>query len=230
MSYTIRVEEERWKKAQEGELKVWLREPDDGDDWNQWWFEKFSNYSFLKELGKKVESVYEVGCGPYAKNLDHVIKVLGYEPERIILEDPLLEKYYNANKSISRFSNNPKAIYISSPMEKISFSELKIDKVDVLICNNVLDHVQDVDKCFEHIYSSLKTGGVFIFGQDLTSDEDIQKYPEADEFHPIRLNEKHIKLLLNDDYEALFEKLLSREEGRNPDAHYATILYAGLKK
>lgn len=228
MNFVKSVSEERWEIAQKGELRIWEAEPSDGDDWNLWWANKFDNYSFLKTQ-KVFESIYEVGCGPYAKNLDIILKILDYKPKRIILEDPLLESYFNIGKSIKRFSNDPSVYYLSTPMEKTNFKKLGIENVDLVICNNVLDHVQDVDKCFQHISESLNKEGILILGQDLTSVDDFIKYPNADEFHPIRLSEENIREYLKE-YQPIFNKILPREDGRNPDAHCSTILFCGKKK
>ncbi len=225
----LEVKEEVWEKAQKLELQCWVNEPQDSEDWNAWWAQKFQNYSSLGLLSKGFQTVYEVGCGPYAKNVEHVLKALGSPPTKFIYSDPLLESYLILNKSISRFKNNPNVTLISEPMEKFQLSDLNIEPVDLLICNNVLDHVQSVEKCFEHIYSSLKPGGYFIFGQDLTSLEDVQNHPDLDDpMHPIRLDEEVLQPYLQK-YNKFFMRVLPREEGRNPEHHYATLLYIGMK-
>lgn len=220
---------ESWKSAQEEELKCWSREPNDSDDWNSWWALKFENYSFLDNQ-EKINSIYEVGCGPYAKNIEFVMKKLGYIPNRILLEDPLLNSYVSLNKSVKRFLNIQNSIFISEPMETFSFQEAGIEPVDLLICNNVLDHVRSVEMCFNHIDASLKTNGIFIFGQDLTSEEDVIAHgDEVDVCHPIRLDELALEKYL-EKYFTIYKKILPRNEGRNPTHHYATLLFAGKKK
>lgn len=224
------VKEEVWEAAQKLELQCWANEPQDADDWNMWWKAKFMNYSFLTVLSKAFHSIYEVGCGPYAKNLDHVIGVLGRNPTTIVLSDPLLESYLILDKSVSRFKNDPNVTFVSEAMEKFSLKDLNIEPVDLLICNNVLDHVQSVEKCFEHINSSLQSGGYFIFGQDLTSLEDVQAHPDLnDPMHPIRLDEEALLPYL-ENFNKVFYKVLPREEGRNPEHHYGTMLFIGMKK
>lgn len=219
---------EVWNNAQKEELRCWTNEPLDSEDWNSWWSSKFLEYSFLKEE-KNIESIYEVGCGPYAKNVELVCKSLGYVPQRVILEDPLLESYLRLNKSVKRFYGYDNVKMISAPMEQFKLADFKIDPVDVVICNNVLDHVQSVPDCFEHMFSSLKDGGIIILGQDLTSADDVKQHSNIiDPCHPIRLDENAIQKYI-DQYSTLYKRILSRDEGRNPDYHYATLIFVGRK-
>lgn len=225
----VSVPVETWHEAQKEELNCWIREPNDNEDWNTWWSSKFSDYDFLKQE-QQFESIYEVGCGPYAKNIQIVCQKLGYTPNRLLLEDPLLDSYVSLGKSVSRFKGFKNVEMISLPMEQFKLADLDIEPVDVLICNNVLDHVQSVEACFEHVLSSLKENGILILGQDLTSDEDTNKHPDLiDPCHPIRLDEEGIRKYLGN-YTPLFDRVLTRDEGRNPEHHYATILFAGRKK
>ena len=220
---------ETWNEAQKEELKCWVNEPNDSEDWNSWWASKFLNYSFLKKE-KKVESIYEVGCGPYAKNIELVCRTLGYTPSRLLLEDPLLDKYIALNKSVNRFVGYSNIKMFSKPMEQFSLSDYNVEPVDVLICNNVLDHVQSVEACFQHMFSSLKDGGIVIFGQDLTSAEDVEKHGNlSDPCHPIRLDEYSIQKYI-DQYDVIYKNILPRSEGRNPEHHYATMIFVGRKK
>lgn len=220
---------ENWEKAQEEELKCWSRQPNDFDDWNSWWASKFDNYNFL-DKEKKIDSIYEVGCGPYAKNIEYVMKKLGYIPDRVLLEDPLLNSYLTLNKSVKRFSNMQNFYFISEPMETFSLQSAGIQPVDLLICNNVLDHVRSVELCFNHINASLNKDGIFIFGQDLTSSEDVIAHgDEIDVCHPIRLDENTLEKYL-EKYSIILKKILPRSEGRNPSHHYATLIFVGRKK
>ena len=221
------VTHEKWNIAQSGELDCWLKEPKDSDDWNGWWESKFDGYSFLH--GRNYESIYEVGCGPYAKNIERVCNTLGYMPNRLILEDPLLDSYLKSGKSVGRFSAFQNTKLIGKSMEDFQINDLGISSVDILICNNVLDHVRSVELCFDHIWNSLKQGGIMILGQDLTSQEDVDTHPgEEDHLHPIRIDEDSLRNYTCM-YQTIFDKILPRNEGRNPPYHYGTFLFAGRK-
>ena len=96
---------------------------------------------------------------------------------------------------------------------------------NAVVCINVLDHVKDFDFCMNQIYRVLKSGGLLIIGQDLSNDEDFEKCPESynDVGHPVKIDENEFEYYFNCKYEKKFFKILSREEGRNPDAHYGTL-------
>jgi SAM-dependent methyltransferase len=224
----IEVTLERWQQAQHAELLCWAQEPLDSEDWNSWWSSKFSNYDFLKN--ENIESVYEVGCGPYAKNIEHVFRAVGKMPNRVLLEDPLLKSYVMLGKSVGRFLKMPNTSLISSPMEDFTLESLKIDSVDLVICNNVLDHVKSVEGCFKHMEAALKPGGILILGQELTNEEDEEKHAgHEDVMHPITMDEKNISKFLSP-YDVLKYEVLPREDGRNPEYHCGTLLFVGRKK
>lgn len=223
------VSHERWLNAQRHELQTWMAEPADGEDWNNWWAQKFDNYQFMKE--QKVDSILEVGCGPYAKNLELFVRSIGYRPSRILLEDPLMQEYVQLGKSICRFIGQPGVSLIPVQMEEVNFQKVGLQQVDVVLCNNVLDHVESVSRCFENMWDALTPGGLLIFGQDLSDESDINsRDPKAfdDGCHPIVIDEDYLKPFLSR-YSMVFHKVCSREESRNPTANSGTLLFAGRK-
>lgn len=223
------VSHSRWLNAQQHETATWAAEPADGEDWNNWWSKAFDNYAFMQS--KQVHSVLEVGCGPYAKNIELFINALGYRPSRLILEDPLLQQYVNMRKSVSRYVGQANVQLIPLQMEIVNFPKLGIQPVDVVICNNVLDHVESVSRCFEQMWDALAPGGTLIFGQDLSDETDLlNRDPKAfDEgCHPIVLDEAYLKPFL-EKYKTVFRKLIPREASRNPEANAGTLMFAGTK-
>ena len=221
------VSSEVWNNAQAHESAHW-NGMKDGDDWNNWWKEKFDNYSFLNNE-KETNTVLEIGCGPWAKNLEFVLGAINNIPQNIILEDPLLQEYLNQGMSVTRYQNfnaGTTTRMISKPFEECDGQIIEPGSVDIALCNNVLDHVYDAAKIFDNIYNCLKVGGVFVFGQDLKNETDKMVY---DPMHPIMLDHEYIDQKLEGRYNSMFKKILSREEGRNPPYHYGTYLYAGRK-
>lgn len=214
-----------WSEAQKVEYSLWEAEPPDGNDWNSWWASKFNNYQTLNEV--KAETVLEIGCGPYAKNLDLVINSLKSYPSNLILNDPLLDKYVSSGKSVSRYLG--KSTLISKPFELCDESEIPLKSVDVAICNNVLDHVYDVDLLLHNAYKCLKDGGYFIFGQDLKNPTD-QGWDQFFPAHPIRVDHDYLDHLLADKYHQVLYKILPRDEGRNSAYHYGTYIFIGKKR
>ena len=95
----------------------------------------------------------------------------------------------------------------------------------------MFDHVYDVNTCFDIIYKALNKNGILILGQDLTNEEDFKLCPETitDVGHPIKLSDDYLSNYLSL-YNNIYYKMLPRNEGRNPAAHYGTLLFAGSKK
>jgi len=113
----------------------------------------------------------------------------------------------------------------SSKLEALPYAD---SSMDLVICINVLDHVNDCDACIEQMDRVLRVGGYLVLGQDLTNGENLQNCPECktDIGHPIKIDHPYIVAALDRKYKAAFERLLERHEGRSPSAHYAT--YVGI--
>jgi SAM-dependent methyltransferase len=241
-----KVDDNLWKQAQEFELNFARMTIESDDDWNQWWYEKFERYSILKS--SHFSNVLEVGCGPHT-NIRYILPEITYD--KIWLEDPLIQYYitYNLNKSksfrnylkfkykkeninylLKIFSNlNIKVDLSSSKLENLPYKDRSMDLV---VCINVLDHVSDYDQCMDEIFRVLKKEGELILGQDLSNQEDLVECPESykDIGHPIKIDQQLIEQKIVDKYKKLFERILSRHEGRNPKAHYGTYLGILQKK
>lgn len=233
MTNIIKVSEDRWDKAQISELKFAQATINHGDDWNYWWMEQFDYYNTIK--GKTFYNVLEVGCGPHT-NLRYILKVCN--AKRIFFEDPLIQYYLSHNISsrirlsglnhLQEFLVNSKNIEISSsPLESLPYKD---SSMDLVVCINVLDHVQDYDRCMSEMIRVLNDGGYLIIGQDLTNDEDFKSCPETitDIGHPVKIDADIIYKSLRG-MQPLFEKILQREEGRNPRCHYGTYLSILIK-
>lgn len=235
-----KVDNNRWRQAQEFELKFARLTIESDDDWNQWWYEKFDRYSILKN--GHFANILEVGCGPHT-NIRYILPGITYD--KIWLEDPLIQYYitYNLNKSNS-FIKNLKTKFKKGKINYLLkiFSDLNVEidlsssklenlpykdhQMDLVVCVNVLDHVNNYDLCMNEIFRVLKNEGVLILGQDLSNREDLIRCPESysDIGHPIKIDLRLIEQILAGNYKKLFEKILSRDEGRNPQAHYGTYL------
>lgn len=220
---------EKWENAQKFEENVWLNSPRDYEDYNTWWAKQFEEYKFL--TGIPAPNIIEVGCGPYAKNTRLVLRSIDTHPSQVDLLDPLLDSYIENSFSVTNFTSNTSYDIcvegFSIPLEDFQTEK----KYNIVICINVLDHVLDVEKCFKVMYDILDIGGVLILGQDLTNEEDFKLCPQTitDIGHPIKVHHEYIRQFIKD-YKHIFQKILPREEGRNPAAHYGTLLYAGVKQ
>ncbi len=224
MKITERLQEipyDNWKnESQHMEWNYWVNNPAE-DDYNNWWFDQFEQYKYLDK--SNIKTIAEVGCGPNAKNVQLFLldKSVQY-----FISDPLLEKYIQTNKPVKRFIDNYNVVTSTSPLE-----EYKIEPVDCVVCINVLDHVYNLKQCFESIYNNLKPGGIFVLGNELTSQADMDRIGLNDPnamMHPIRFDLQTINTYLQQ-YKTIKCTVLPREMGRAPESHYATILFVGQK-
>lgn len=247
-NYVIKkVDTSRWEKAQKFEFEFASKNLNTNDDWNFWWAEKFDNYKLIRN--RHFANIIEVGCGPFT-NMRYILPVISYE--RVYFEDPLIQFYLSEyivrnnrlkdvlkrillkketykNHLLRIFSEFKNKVEIcSSKLEELPYKD---NLFDLLVCINVLDHVNDFEKCMQEINRVLKKGGILIMGQDLSNEEDYINAPESykDIGHPIKIDEQVLGESINDKYDFLFKKLLSRAEGRNPKAHYGTYLTVASK-
>jgi len=207
-------------QAQKWEGDVWAGcVTPDGDDWNNWWAAHFDSYKFLPQnLGK----VVELGCGPYT-NIRVMMK--GRTWGKIFCSDPLAGRYLTLPCWLAQAHKDKLITVENHPAETCPYYRASFDLV---IMNNVLDHVMDSDRCMATAADLTKPGGIFILGQDLSNADDEKKYPH-DVGHPIRLLLEDLTPFLSG-YDPIINKVLPLAEGRNPDAHYGTLIYAGRRK
>jgi ubiquinone/menaquinone biosynthesis C-methylase UbiE len=235
---------ETWTQAQVWEREFWFREQRNlkklgknhiwkllallgrvekyrGDDNNQWWAKQFGNYSFLPP---SAENVIEVGCGPYT-NVRLVRKAC--QPKHLFLSDPLIRTYVEFPMTMVRELHQSAGAYFDDhPLEDLPFRD---SYFDVAVMINVLDHVQDAHACMRSLFRILKPGGYVIIGQDLTNEEDFRTHPDGMRTgHPITLDSAWFEPYMAP-FKPLVKKILSREEGRTPQWHHATLLFAGVK-
>ena len=242
---TLAVSEARWKQAQEWEAAFWrsqnpapskklsarakrlvkralgMKKASPGDDWNNWWAEKFDGYA---ELPKKFESVIELGCGPYTN-----LRVLlpGREARRVVCSDPLVREYLKFKERWLGQAWRRHAVEVDDhPIETCVF---KSETFDLVVMINVLDHVRDAMECLRQASRIARRGGWLVVGQDLSNAEDVAHTGE-DIGHPIRIGAETLDAELLPKFEARMHRVLPRDEGRNPEAHCGTYLFIGTKQ
>lgn len=217
----LETTEEKWRDAQRDELHFWMTQAPDGEDWNHWWEIMFEAYWFIPTTA---HSMLEVGCGPYAENTR---RILANRPDitECWFNDPLLLRYIEKGCSVAKLARHGRLSY--DPIEDMTIYR----RFDLIVCINVLDHVKNVAKCFEKMLARLNPGGMLVFGNNLSNEQDLQQCPEswADTKHPIKMDFESLAPFLFLPYQTRFLRILPREQGRNPKAHYATLLWAGVK-
>lgn len=218
-----------WIKAQHYEAECQTMNMAHGDDYNYWWYKQFDSYRPL--WGMRFDRALEVGCGPHT-NIRYIMH--NSSVKSLCLEDPLLQKYLSYNFGGSMFRKQRNQLYklltrdglnvdfTSSVLEELPYRD---GSFNLVVCINVLDHVQDYNKCMGEMRRVLAPGGLLVIGQDLSDAGDMERCPESytDIGHPIKLDHETINQSL-EGYAQVYYKLLSRGEGRNPRAHYGTLL------
>ena len=238
----LKVAAERWQRAQNWESQHWnrsnrpfrnvakrvlqkigFRKHEIGDDWNHWWAERFNHYDFIP---RDVENAIEFGCGPYT-NLR--IVSAGRKIAHAYCSDPLLRTYLKFRYTwLSESYRRHEVLIDDHPMEHAPFAS---DFFDLVVVINVLDHVRDAPECLRQAVRVVKPQGVLVLGQDLTCEEDLHMPGVLNDVgHPIRINHRTLDSCLDGVFDPIIRRILSREEGREPKAHYGTYLYAGIKR
>lgn len=214
-------------KALKNPYRIWqyikFRDFYCGDDWNYWWYEQFDGY---KVLPKSFDKSLEVGSGPYT-NVRLIVRLV--KIKEMYFTDPLMHLYKAFRMTwLSRMFEKGKIHALTGKAEQIDFSD---QTFDLVICNNVLDHVENAEKCLEEMSRVLKPGGYFVFGQELTNADDLKVSSWRDDVgHPIKLHQTFLDKVFSGMYEPKFKKILSREESRVPQHNYGTYIYIGMKK
>ncbi len=242
---TLAVSEERWRRAQEWEAAFWRSQnpaaaqtlaarakrlvkrmlgrakASPGDDWNYWWAERFENY---RALPSGMESAVELGCGPYT-NLRLILA--GREVRRVVCSDPLIQEYLKFEERWLGQAWRRGAVEVDDhAIEECPFAS---EAFELVVMINVLDHVRDAMECLRQAARITRPGGWIVVGQDLSNAEDAARTGE-DIGHPIRIDHDTLDAELLPKFEAVMRGVLSREEGRNPQAHYGTYLIVGRKE
>ena len=246
MSNKDNVSAERWNQAQEWEKGLWVKIQKErgkrgrnllwkvqhvlglvgkyrGDDSNLWWKGVFNDYSFLPpETGTALEA----GCGPYT-NMRHIMGVC--RPKHLFLSDPLIKTYVKFKLNFTSDAYRKGFCTLDDfPLENLPYKDAFFD---LAVMINVLDHVQDARVCMANIQRVVKPGGWLIIGQDLTDDEDVKNNPFGEIGHPITLVSEWFNHTLDRNaYDAAIDKILPRKDGRAPEYHCGTLLFAGKKR
>ena len=194
-----------------------------GDDWNFWWMDHFEHYAALP---KKMERALEVGCGPYT-NMRLISKLC--DIEEIHCADPLIGAYCSFRWTwLARQAAQNGVILSADAGEQLHYAD---GHFDLVVCINVLDHVQDAARCLAEAARVTKPGGFLVLGQDLSDSADIKRRRAGyDAGRPICVRHATLEALLDPLYAACLRKVLPREAGRAPDSHYGTYLLIGQKR
>lgn len=147
----------RWKVAQAAEIRWWqgyLNKKDKTEylAWKKSYWKKFLQDCSLS-LPKEATCL-DAGCGPAG-----VFTVLN--EQQVDAVDPLLDSYH---KKLSHFepTDYPSVNFITAPLEVFS----PPSPYDYVFCLNAINHVSDLDQCWDQLFAATKSGGILIVSID----------------------------------------------------------------
>ena len=173
----------KWKIAQTLEYKWWQNylKNKNTEEYLSWKETYWNNLlteiaAFLPPL--KGNKILDAGCGPAG-----IFMALNENTVDAI--DPLLDKYQN----LAHFKpkNYPWVTFKTLALENLDESE----KYDVIFCLNAINHVNDIDKCYDNLVKALKPNGFLVISTDAHRNNFVKKIFQllpGDALHPVQLN------------------------------------------
>ncbi len=153
--------EARWRRAQDYERSYWEREGarlrdgviDSPDGWYRWKAQQMEKHlaGLLPEEHEPAARVLEIGCGPVG-----IVSFMGWGERHAI--DPL-EDFYRSQEAFTKY-RDPAVRYQKAMGERLPFDSAAFDLV---ILENVLDHVHAAGHLLREIGRVLKPQGLLYF-------------------------------------------------------------------
>ncbi len=200
----------KWKLAQALEYRWWqryLKKKDTSEylTWKkQYWVTLLQSFlsdtTALKTINDK--TVLDAGCGPAGI-------FLSLQGNTVDAMDPLLDKY----KSLPHFipEQYPWVSFINSTIEALH----EAAKYDLIFCMNAINHVSDIELCYDNLFKALKPGGYLIISTDAhryTFLKKIFQLLPGDVLHPIQLDiEDYNKHLTQRGFKIIKDTLYQQE-------------------
>ena len=217
----IRVDQRRWRAAQEWEAALWAGSPaSQTTDRNEHHRHQFGEYSSLPPaLGR----VIELGCGPYTQ----LQTILGANctMDSATLVDPLASFYAARVKGCTY--RDGRLLGREVTLLPVPAEELALDHpADTLVMVSILQAVRDVLRVLQVAYNALRVGGILVFA-DRVFDGRWDAYGERTEGgeafwdvgHPCSIKETMVDQFLSG-FEEMHMKRFSKpssQRGQPPD-------------
>ncbi len=152
----------RWKIAQAAEIRWWQnylknKPTTDYAHWKTHYWENLLLETGLERLnteGGNNTRILDAGCGPAG-----IFMI--FKSPKVDAIDPLLDDY---EEKLPHFKKNlySNVTFYSQPLETFD----KHHEYDVVFCLNAINHVADLDKCFDILVNSIKSGGHLVVSID----------------------------------------------------------------
>ena len=197
----------RWKVAQSLEYKWWQRYLHNKDTkaYLNWKFHYWQD--LLLKLTKYIElpqskSILDAGCGPAGI-------FMALKGNSIDAIDPLLDKYV----ALPHFTKDK---YLWTHFQNQSIEQLDAtEKYDIIYCMNAINHVNDIEKCYDNLVKSLKPNGFLIISTDAHRHNFLKKIFQlipGDMLHPVQLNIEEYNALLQKRNMEVVQDILYKQE------------------
>lgn len=197
----------KWKLAQTLEYKWWQNYLSNKDtkEYLQWKMHYWQDLllSIYKYLDFSTNSfILDAGCGPAGI----FMALKGNVVDAI---DPLLDKY----ESLAHFQPQKFAWtnFKNMPIEALDVAE----KYDVIFCMNAINHVNDIDVCYDNLVSALKPNGYLVISTDAHKYKFLKKIFQllpGDMLHPIQLDIEEYNTHLTNRNLEIIKNIIKKEE------------------
>jgi 2-polyprenyl-6-hydroxyphenyl methylase/3-demethylubiquinone-9 3-methyltransferase len=173
----------KWKLAQKLEYKWWvqyLRKKNPSEylaNKIKYWERVLNAISDVVSI-EQPNKILDAGCGPAGI-------FLAFPNHQVDAIDPLIDKYVQL--SIFKPANFPWTRFRNMPLELLS----EVDEYDTIFCLNAINHVNDINSCFENLVRALKPGGTLVMSTDAHRHFFLKKlfqFIPGDMLHPIQLD------------------------------------------
>jgi ubiquinone/menaquinone biosynthesis C-methylase UbiE len=228
----------RWRKAQKYERLYWMKTAEKivaGSTgqlgWYEWKYNEMEKHllPFIDRERYDLYRIIEIGCGPIG-----IIKYIN-RGRRYGL-DPL-EEFYKSNETLTQLRDS-RVQYLEGTGEQIPFEE---NFFDLVISDNVLDHVYDTNLVMREIFRVLKPGGYLYLIVNVRTRRGTQFHKILsklliDKGHPQSFDVTSIRNLIGRfQYSLLSEWISNSREARSRDIHSPSIKdkakgYTGLSE
>ncbi len=181
----------KWKIAQSLEFKWWKRylknkQTDDYLSWKlSYWEDVLSSLNAYIPIPIS-NVILDAGCGPAGI-------FMALSKNQVDAIDPLLYKY----EELTHFN---KSRYVWVDFQNYALEDLHVtEKYDLIFCMNAINHVENMDRCYDNLIRALKPNGYIIISTDAHNHSILKKIFQllpGDLLHPQQYNLKEYHLFL----------------------------------